>query len=425
MEPNFKLVSIETQKGMDVLEIENFDISQINIYSELFKGENLLVKKRNALVSAVASLTDFVGQKCDCDSKQGVDVIIICFRREDGIQLRTFLKETVKNHGFYLGSILGEEKVKDENTILCKASLLIATPERLFKTDKRIQEKSFQNTRLVVFYNVFSLNERVLKIKEMFKSKKKAIFLTGSLEIRKGINLIETEPVLITEDNPIVYKKVEQINYILYSPFLKFQILFSLLEKNTKKMCVLFSTTEELLFYEEICFYLKQEVVVIHSETYPGTIKSKTKKMFEQERGILFCTRTAFGFIEKELLFDVFIYYDFLEKPQNMAEVIEEMFQVFPCSDIYLFINNKNKEKVSILEEKKKMVEAIFKRSELSGDIEEEFVEIVNKNYLFNTLARKGYRSYVLFQQEIEEDFDYKTVSEYFGLLVPPKVDLE
>ena len=240
-------------------------------------------------------------------------------------------------------------------------------------------------------------------------------------------------PIFISiEDTKSTVENLEQ-GYVVCDSDVRFRLLFTFLKKNqSKKVMVFFSSCNSVKFHSDLLNYVDIKALDIHGKQKQQKRLNTYYEFCNLQSGVLLCTDVAARGLDIPKV-DWIVQYD---PPDDVKEYIHRVGRTCRGADAtgkaLLFLLPSELQYLKHLKAAKvELHEYEFPESKLAN-IQPQFEKLVQNNYFLNSAAKDAYRSYLhaYVSHSLKEVFDVNEIdlqkaSRAFGLLVPPRVDLD
>ncbi|KAI0137482.1 ATP-dependent RNA helicase HAS1 [Xylariales sp. AK1849] len=376
--------------------------------------------------------------------RNGTGVIVVSPTRELALQIFGVARELMKFHSQTFGIIMGGANRRAEADKLAKGiNILIATPGRLLD--------HLQNTPFV-FKNLRSLiideADRILDVgfedemKQIIKilpKQDRQTMLFSATQTTKVEDLarisLRPGPLYINVDEAKQFSTVDGLEqgYVLVEADKRFLLLYSFLQKNTKKkIIVFFSSCACVKYYAELLNYIDLPVLDLHGKQKQ---QKRTNTFFEfsnAKKGTLLCTDVAARGLDIPAV-DWIVQFDPPDDPRNYIHRVGRTARGSGTRGRSLLILQPSEAGfMSILKEARVPVaEFEFPANKLSN-IQSQLEKLISQNYYLHQSAKDGFRSYLhaYSSHSLRTIFDVnklnlKQVAKSFGFTAPPRTDIQ
>ncbi|CAH1397380.1 unnamed protein product [Nezara viridula] len=438
-------VSEETLQAIEDMGFTRMTEIQAKAIPPLLEGRDLAGNARTESGKTLAFLIPAIELivKLKFKPKTGTGCIIISPTRESAIQTFGVLQELMKYHQNTCGLVMdGADRESEAKKLQNGINILVATHGRLFDHLQNTPGFIYKNLSCLIIDEVDRIldngsGNKLKQIINLLPEKRLNIIFSArsNRQLKNFIRLaIKTEPVYVGGDdsyNMATLKKLEH-GYVVCPPEKKFLLLFTFLKKNrNKKIMVFFSSCLSVKFHDMLLNYLDLPVISIHGKQEH---KKRTATFFNfcnAESGILLCTDVVTRDLDIPAV-DWIVQYD---PPDDPKEYIHQLTRI-PCGEGESF------QGLILLRPEEKKFLMYFKSfkipvSEMNfswnkvADIQFQIEKLIRTNYALNLAANDAFKSCVksydshLFKRVFDiKALDLTKLAKNFGLLVPPRVDL-
>ncbi|KAJ2937775.1 hypothetical protein O0L34_g17904 [Tuta absoluta] len=373
--------------------------------------------------------------------KHGTGCIILSPTRELALQTYEVLKKLLANIDLTCSLIVGgEKKAKDLKSLKKGCNIVVSSPGRLLDHLQNTEGFNCNNLKCLVVDEADKLLEagfekHVTGIIKLLPKDRQTVLFSATMD-DKVKNLaklaLRNNPVTIAiRDN--VQSTVEglQQGYYICPVEKRIAWLYKMLKKSRKlKVMVFFSSCKSVDFhYEFFRVHCKANVTSIHGKQTQPRRKEAYHSFTNAENGALFCTDIAARGLDIPCV-DWIVQYD---PPTDPKEYIHRVGRTARG------LNNTGNAVILLRPEEDKFVEFLRNENvyldkygfgEPPQEVQDMLEEIIEKNGVMKTLARKAYLSFLRCYKThpLKKIFDIKTLdlkkaARAFGFLDQPHVD--
>ncbi|XP_053605279.1 ATP-dependent RNA helicase DDX18-like isoform X2 [Plodia interpunctella] len=406
-------------------------------------GKDLIGAAKTGSGKTLAFLIPVVDKllKMGFTKKHGTGCIILSPTRELALQTNNVLKKLLR--GIHLSHCLivgGEKKAKDVLSLRKGSNIIVSTPGRLLDHLENTESFNCDNLKCLIVDEADKLLEagfekHITGIISLLPSKRQTLLFSATID-----NKVESLARLALKANPVLISVNEdkqstvtglQQGYCICSVQNRIPWLFKMLKKTKKfKVMVFFSSCKSVDFhYDFFKNHCGAAVLCIHGKQSQSRRKEAYQSFIDAESGALFCTDVAARGLDIPSV-DWIVQYD---PPTDPKEYIHRVGRtargVNQKGSAVILLRPEEEEFVSYLRKEKVFLDK-YSFGEPPREVQDMLEELIIKNGLVKTLARKAYLTFLRCYKThpLKKIFNIKTMdlklaAKAFGFLEQPDVD--
>ncbi|CAL1289730.1 unnamed protein product [Larinioides sclopetarius] len=373
---------------------------------------------------------------------QGTAVIILSPTRELAMQTYEVVKKLMKYHSQTHALLVGKADYEKEKDKLQRgANLVVATPGRLLHHLQKTEYFVIKHVSFLIIDEAdrmldFGFEEEMKAILKIIRKFRMNALFSATLP-QKAMELAKLavrEEAIYIGLQPNVPATVEGLKqgHLEVPTEKRFLVLYTFLrrKRNKQKIIVFFSSCMSAKFHSEFFKYIGIRCFSIHGKMKQNKRNTAYRQFCKAEKGILLCTDIMARGLDIPQV-DWVVQYD---PPDSAREYIHRVGRTARGANgegtALIFLRPEERGFIKCLQRFTSIMTKSFSWDQLYN-IEENYFDLVNRNYHFKHAAKEAYRAYLCAYRshKLKTVFDENTlnleaVARTFGFRRPPYVTI-